>query len=66
MTDSEQREAARQFANTWKNGGDEKQDCHSFWIQLLHNVLGVDDPTKYIQFEKPVRLIEDDGKIHTR
>lgn len=66
MTDSEQREAARQFANTWKNGGDEKQDCHSFWIQLLHNVLGVDDPTKYIQFEKPVKLIEDDGKIHTR
>ena len=23
MTNSEQREAARQFANTWKNGGDE-------------------------------------------
>lgn len=66
MTDSEQREAARQFANKWKNGGDEKQDCHAFWIQLLQNVLGVSDATKYIQFEKPVRLIENDGKVHTR
>jgi hypothetical protein len=28
MTDAEQREAARQFVNKWKSGGDEKQDCH--------------------------------------
>lgn len=66
MTDAEQREAARQFANKWKAGGDEKQDCHAFWIQLLQNVLGVHDATDYIQFEKPVRLFEGDGKIHTR
>lgn len=66
MTDAEQREAARQFVNKWKNGGDEKQDCHPYWIDLLHNVLGVDDVTDYIQFEKPVKLPEGDGKIHTR
>lgn len=30
MTNSEQREAARQFANKWKAVGDEKQDCHAF------------------------------------
>ncbi len=66
MTDSEQREAARQFANKCKNGGDEKQDCYSFWIDLLTKVLGVTDITDYIQFEKPVRLYEADGKIHTR
>lgn len=66
MTDSEQREAARQFANKWKNGGDEKQDCHSFWIDLLTKVIGVIDITDYIQFEKPVKLKEADGKIHTR
>ncbi|MGO5337903.1 DNA methyltransferase, partial [Bilifractor sp. LCP19S3_H10] len=66
MTDAEQREAARQFVNRWRNGGDEKQDCHSYWIQLLQNVLGVNDVTDYIQFEKPVKLPEGDGKIHTR
>ena len=46
MTDAEQREAARQFANKWKAGGDEKQDCHTFWIQLLQNVLGVHDKSE--------------------
>lgn len=66
MTDTEQREAARQFINKWKKGGDEKQDCHSFWIELLHDVLGVESPTSYIRFEKPVKLPEEDGKVHTR
>ena len=66
MTDAEQREAARQFANKWMNGGDEKQDCQSFWRDLLSKVMGVADVSEYIQFEKPVKLIEADGKIHTR
>lgn len=66
MTDSEQREAARQFANKWKDGGDEKQDCHKFWLDLLTDVLGVEHATDYIQFEKAVKLNEADGKIHTR
>ena len=66
MTDSEQREAARQFAQKWMHGGDEKQDCHSFWIELLENILGVTNVTEYIQFEKPVKLKEGDGKVHTR
>ncbi|MDD6449516.1 MAG: methylase, partial [Lachnospiraceae bacterium] len=66
MTDAEQREAARQFINKWLSGGDEKQDCHPYWIQLLQNVLGVEDVTEYIQFEKPVKLPEGDGKVHTR
>ena len=66
MTDAQQREAARQFINKWRDGGDEKQDCHPFWIQLLQNILGVENATEYIQFEKPVKLREGDGKIHTR
>lgn len=66
MTDTEQREAARLFINKWKKGGDEKQDCHSFWIELLHDVLGVENPTSYIRFEKAVKLSEEDGKVHTR
>ena len=66
MTDSEQREAARQFANKWKNGGNEDQDGRTFWIELLQNVMGVDHPTEYVNFEKRVQLLEDDGKKHTR
>lgn len=66
MTDAEQREAARQFVNRWKKGGDEKQDCHPYWLELLQDVLGVQHATEYIQFEKPVKLPESDGKIHTR
>lgn len=66
MTDTEQREAARLFINKWKKGGDEKQDCHSFWIELLHDVLGIENPTSYIRFEKAVKLSEEDGKVHTR
>ena len=56
MTDAEQREAARQFVNKWKSGGDEKQDCHPYWLGLLQNVLGVENAIEYIQFEKPVKL----------
>ena len=66
MTDSEQREAARQFANKWKNGGNEDQDGRTFWIELLQNIMGVDHPTEYVNFEKRVQLFEDDGKKHTR
>ncbi len=66
MTDAEQREAARQFINKWANGGDEKQDCHPYWLGMLQNVLGVANAIDYIQFEKPVKLPEEDGKIHTR
>lgn len=47
-------------------GGEEKQDCHPFWIELLQNVLGIDNAIDYIQFEKPVKLPEGDGKVHTR
>lgn len=66
MTNAEQREAARKFASKWQNGGDEKQDCHPFWTGLLRNVLGVENTEEYIQFEKPVKLPEVDGKVHTR
>lgn len=51
-------EAARQFINKWTNGGNEKQDCHPYWLRLLQNVLGVENAIDYIQFEKPVKLPE--------
>ena len=56
MNELEQRQAAKQFAQDWKDRGDEKQDTQSFWLALLQNVFGVEDATKYIQFEMPVKL----------
>lgn len=54
MTDKEQKAAAKKFAEEWKDKGDEKQETSRFWIELLGNVLGIEEPTKYIEFEKPV------------
>lgn len=56
MKDVEQRVAAARFAADWQGRGDEKQETQSFWIALLQGVYGVDEPTKYIQFELPVKL----------
>lgn len=47
MTDMEQRAAARKFAAYWATRGDEKQETARFWIDLLQNVYGVKDASKY-------------------
>ena len=54
MTDSEQREAARQFVNRWRGKGKEDEDGRSYWIDLLSNVLGMDNVTERLNFEKKV------------
>ena len=54
MTQTEQKAAAKMFAEYWKDKGNEKQETQRFWIDLLGKVLGVDDPTSFIEFEKPV------------
>lgn len=56
MTQFEQEQAAKKFVEFWKNKGDEKSDTQSFWILLLHDIFGVDDPTKFIEFEKRVKI----------
>ena len=55
-TAQEQQKAAAEFAAKWTGRGDEKQETARFWIDLLQNVLGVENPTDYIQFEKEVQL----------
>ena len=54
MTDAEQREAARQFINRWKGRGKEDEDGRSYWIDLLTNVLGMENVTQRLNFEKKV------------
>ena len=61
MTEKEQKSAAKAFAEYWQDKGDEKQETARFWIELLGKVLGVDDPTKFIEFEKPV-IVEKNQK----
>ncbi len=62
MTDKEQINAAKEFSARWEGKGDEKQETALFWIDLLQNVLGVENPTSIIQFEKPV-VIEKNTKF---
>lgn len=54
MTDSEQREAARQFVNRWRGRGNEDEDGRSYWIELLENVVGMEQATSRVDFEKKV------------
>ena len=56
MTDIQQRAAAKKFVEYWSTRGDEKQETALFWIDLLQNVYGVEDASKFIQFEVPVQL----------
>ena len=56
MTDVQQRLAAKQFVKDWTGHGDEKQETQLFWISLLQNVFGVEQPTKAIEFEVRVKL----------
>lgn len=56
MTDTQKKLAAKQFVKDWTGRGDEKQETQVFWIALLQNVFGVEQATKAIEFEVPVKL----------
>ena len=56
MTDAQQKAAANQFVKDWTGHGDEKQETQRYWIDLLQNVFGVEQATKAIEFEVPVKL----------
>ena len=50
------KKAAKEFADFWKNKGDERQETARFWIGLLEKVLGMENPAERIEFEKKVQL----------
>lgn len=54
MTDQEKREAARQFHNKWNNRGKEKQDDQSYWVDFLQNIMGVENVTDKIEWQKEI------------
>ncbi len=56
MEDKKQKEAARQFAETWRDKGYEKGESQPFWLQLLREVYGVEHPEQFISFEEQVKI----------
>lgn len=56
MTDKEQKKAAKEFAEYWKDSGYEKGESQPFWLSLLRDVLGVEHPEHFIDFEDKVML----------
>ncbi len=56
MTDAETRAAAKKFSEFWKDKGYEKGESQVFWLSLLRDVLGVEEPHKFISFEEQVHL----------
>ena len=56
MTDTEQKKAAKKFADEWKGKGYEKGQSQPFWLSLLRNVYGVENPEQFILFEEKVQL----------
>ncbi len=56
MNATEQKAAAKKFADFWKDKGYEKGESQKFWIDLLTNVYGITDISSFISFEEQVKL----------
>lgn len=55
-TEKQQKDAAAKFAQRWAGKGYEKGESQRFWLDLLENVYGVDQPTEFVRFEEQVHL----------
>ena len=63
MTEKEQKQFAKQFAEFWKDKGYEKGQSQTFWLQLLSQVYGVERPETFIEFEDQVHIDKNTGFI---
>ena len=63
MTEREQKQAAKKFAEFWKDKGYEKGQSQVFWYSLLSEVLGVENPKEFIEFEDQVHIDKNTGFI---
>ena len=63
MTDKEQSQKAKEFAKFWNNKGYEKGQSQQFWLQLLTEVYGVQNPSEFIEFEDQVHIDKNTGFI---
>ena len=56
-SNSSQRIAAKNFVKEWFSKGYEKGETQRFWLSLLHDVYGVENPMNEMEFEIPVKII---------
>ncbi|MBQ9274321.1 MAG: methylase, partial [Succinivibrio sp.] len=56
LTADEQRKAAEQFVSNWQGKGYEKGQSQPFWLALLSQVYGIEQPDQFIRFEDQVHL----------
>ena len=61
MTDVQQRSAAKKFADNWKGKGYEKGDTAPFWLSLLRDVFGMENPEQFVSFEDKVLMDKSNG-----
>ncbi len=55
-TEKQQKKAAEAFARRWQGRGYEKGESQLFWIELLTEVYGVENPSEFITFEQQAQL----------
>ena len=56
ISEQEKKRAAKAFADYWKDKGYEKGESQKFWMELLGQVYGVENPSHFIEFEDQVHL----------
>ena len=56
MTDAQQRLAAQKFADYWTGKGYEKGQSQPFWLSLLRDVFGVEQPEQFTEFESRANI----------
>ena len=56
MTDTQQKAAAKQFVKDWTGRGYEKGDSQPFWLTLLRQIYGIENPAQFISFEDQIML----------
>ena len=63
MTEKEQKQNAKKFAEFWEGKGYEKGQSQVFWYSLLNEVLDVESPKSFIEFEDQVHIDKSTGFI---
>lgn len=63
MTEAEQKAAAKDFTAEWKDKGYEKGESQPFWLSLLSQVFGIENPERFIRFEEKVHIDKNAGFI---
>ncbi|MDD6146440.1 MAG: methylase [Oscillospiraceae bacterium] len=56
MEETNKRNAAKNFADYWKDKGYEKGESQPYWLSLLRDVYGIESPEKFITFEEQVKM----------